>query len=143
MKILIVDDEIHIRKSMKRFFSLSGHTVTTAENGLSAKKKLEGEFFDAAVIDLKMPGMSGMELLCWISEQGLNLPTIIISAFGQIEDAVEAMKGGAVDYLTKPFDPGELEIRLKKIVEAHRMSHQIEAARRGGRIQSPPAGHRK
>ncbi|MBN2735815.1 MAG: sigma-54-dependent Fis family transcriptional regulator [Spirochaetales bacterium] len=116
MKILVVDDEKNIRESIVRYLKLEKIEALSAENGLSAKRMLEEDSFDAAVIDLKMPGMNGLELLAWIKEQGPSIPVIMISAFGEINDAVEAMKKGAKDYLVKPFDPEELMIRIKRLV---------------------------
>ena len=116
MRILIVDDEKNIRDSIARFLKLEEIEGVPVENGLVAKKLLEEEMFDAAIIDLKMDGMSGMELLSWIAQEGIRTPVIMISAFGEIHDAVEAMKKGARDYIVKPFDPDELVLRIKRII---------------------------
>jgi len=91
MKVLVVDDEKHIRDSLKRFMELEGIEVVCAENGLSGKRLLEREVFAACVVDLKMPGISGLELLRWIRNEGLRTPVIMISAYGEINDAVGAM----------------------------------------------------
>ncbi len=130
MKILVVDDERNVRDSIGKFLKLERMDVVGAENGLSAQRLLQQEVFSAAIVDVKMPGMDGLELLGWIKEEGLRLPLIMISAHGEIQDAVDAMKLGASDYIVKPFDPEELVIRLKKILEAQNLKNQVESARR-------------
>jgi len=112
MKILVADDEKNIRDSLKILLKQDGFEVECAENGLSAKRFLEDHDYDAAVIDLKMPGMTGLELLDWLQVNNFTIPVIMISAFGQVEDAVHALKMGAHDYIVKPFDP---EILLQKL----------------------------
>ncbi|RKX88541.1 MAG: sigma-54-dependent Fis family transcriptional regulator [Spirochaetes bacterium] len=114
MHVLIVDDEDNLRKTLAQYLSLEGWTVTEASNGLSAKKKLEEQAFNAVALDLRMPGMDGLELLEWLNGEGPSLPVVMMSAYGDVGDAVNAMKAGASDYLVKPFDPEELIIRLKK-----------------------------
>jgi two-component system response regulator AtoC len=131
MKILVVDDEKNIRSSIVNFLKLEKITALSAEDGLSAKKMLEDEVFDAAVVDLKMPGMDGLELLKWIQQEGPSLPVIMISAYGDINDAVTAMKLGAQDYIVKPFDPEELLIRLKRIVESQCLRKKLQSGNEG------------
>ena len=82
MHILIVDDEKNIRTSIKEFLSLEGFTSTEAENGLSAQKLLQEEVYDGVIMDLKMPGLTGLELLTWMKKEGPNIPVVMISAFG-------------------------------------------------------------
>ncbi len=130
MKILVVDDEKNVRDSIRRFLLLEDVEVAVAENGLSAQRLLRQEPFSAAVIDLKMPGMDGLQLLRWIREEGLRLPVIMISAYGEIRDAVEAMKLGARDYIVKPFDPEELHLRLRRIHETQTLLDRVELGRR-------------
>ena len=125
MRILIVDDEVNLRKSSAEYLTLEDFQVVEASNGLAARELLQKTKFDAAIIDIRMPGMSGLELLEWISEQGPCLPVVIISAYGEIDDVVKAMKLGASDYLTKPFDPQELTIRTRKAVEDYRLKRLI------------------
>lgn len=114
MKILIADDEQNIRESISKFLKLENYEIIQSANGLSAKRALEEEVFDLVILDLKMPGMTGLELLEWMQKEGLTPPVIMISAYGEIRDAVNAMKLGARDYLTKPFDPEELLIKIKR-----------------------------
>ena len=93
---------------------------------------LETEVFKAAVIDLRMPHIDGLSLLKWIQEEGPAIPVIMISAYGDIKDAVEAMKIGARDYIVKPFDPEELIIRIKRIIENRELKDRIELGKQEG-----------
>ncbi len=127
MRILIVDDEKNLRKTTAEFLRYHGFATAEAENGLSGQKLLQSESFDCAVIDLKMPGMNGLELISWIKSQGPEIPVIMISAYGEVEDAVTAMKLGAADYMTKPVNPEELIIRLNKNIEEYRLKKLIHS----------------
>ena len=130
MKILIVDDEPNIRDLMHRYLSLDGIDSDCAENGLSAQRMLAEVAYDACLVDLKMPGMDGLSLISWIRSEGFRMPIIMISAHGEITDAVCALKEGAQDYIVKPFDPEELVIRLKKLVEAQHLKNLVESETR-------------
>jgi DNA-binding NtrC family response regulator len=121
MRILIVDDEENLRKSLSAYVKTEGWESEQASNGLSARKLLEQGTFDALALDLRMPGMDGLELLEWIMSEGPAVPVVMMSAYGDVGDAVAAMKAGASDYLVKPFDPEELIIRLKKAVLGRRI----------------------
>jgi two-component system response regulator AtoC len=131
MRVLIVDDEKNIRESIRRYLATENIETVAAENGLSAKRLLQEQVFSAGIVDLRMPGMDGLQLLKWIREEGPRLPVIMISAYGEVQDAVEAMKLGAQDYVVKPFDPEELIVRLKKIVENQKLRDQIELVSQG------------
>ncbi|MDR3338245.1 MAG: sigma-54 dependent transcriptional regulator [Treponema sp.] len=133
MKVLIVDDEKNIRGSLKKYLSLEHIDTVESESGETALAFLEKENFDAVVLDLKLTGMSGQEVLEWMQKQGIASPAIMISAHGEIADAVNALKAGAKDYLVKPFDPAELVIRLSALVENKRRENLIEAERRTSR----------
>ncbi len=130
MKVLIVDDERNIRESIQRLFGLDGIDSVTAEDGRAGAARLVEEAFDAVVTDLKMPGMGGQELLEWMRAEGLRTPVVMISAFGEIEDAVRALKSGASDYLIKPFDPAELIHRVRGIVTNRKREDMLEAGSR-------------
>jgi len=130
MKILIVDDEPNIRDLMHRYLSLDGIESDCAENGLSAQRMLSEVAYDACLVDLKMPGMDGLSLISWIRSEGFRMPIIMVSAHGEISDAVSALKEGAQDYIVKPFDPEELVIRLKKLVEAQHLRNLVESETR-------------
>jgi two-component system response regulator AtoC len=127
MRVLIVDDERNIRESLGKYLALEGIDSKSAGTGEAALEYLEKEAFDAVILDLKLPGKSGQEVLEWIQGRGIPSPVIMISAHGQIADAVGALKTGAKDYLVKPFDPAELIIKLRGLVENKRRENVLEA----------------
>lgn len=131
MRVLICDDEENIRNLMKRFLALEEIESDAAENGLSAQRFLRENPYDALLVDLRMPGMDGLELIRWVREEGYRMPVIMISAHGDISDAVTALKEGAQDYIVKPFDPEELVIRIKTLVEASNLRSMIEQEKSG------------
>ncbi len=102
-KILIVDDEPEMRIAITEALKREGHQTEAAENGADALLRLEGEAFDLVISDVKMPKMSGQELLREIKEQWPHTQVIMMTAYGTIDNAVESMKQGAFDYLLKPF----------------------------------------
>jgi two-component system response regulator AtoC len=128
MKVLIVDDEKNIRESLGKYLSLEKIDSLCAENGEAALALLEREIFDAVILDLKLPGMNGQAVLEQMQKKGIPAPVIMISAHGEIPDAVQALKCGAKDYLVKPFDPAELCIRLRSLIENKRRENALEAA---------------
>jgi two-component system response regulator AtoC len=134
MKVLIVDDEKNIRESLKKYLRLESIEASGTETAEAALDLLEEESFDALVTDLKLPGSSGQALLETVQEKGFPVPVIMISAHGQIEDAVKALKAGARDYLVKPFDPAELIIKLRSLVENRRRENLIETETRSRRL---------
>ena len=127
MRILIVDDEKQLALSLKDYFEPDGVEADIALDGTAGRQKLEENPYDVLVSDLRMPGLDGMQLLRWVKDEGPNIPVIVMSAHGEIRDAVEAMKIGAYDYLVKPFDPDELLIRIRKAVENHRLALSFRA----------------
>lgn len=129
-RILIIDDEINMRKSLAGYLEQDGFETATSADAESGLKMLDAGFFSALILDLRLPGMDGLEMLSKIRGQGMNLPVIMISAHGDIEDAVKAMKLGANDYLVKPFDPAELLIRLEKALEADRLGRSAVIEKR-------------
>ena len=118
MKILIVDDETNIRDLMCRYMKVEGIEGVGAENAYSAQRILREEPFDGMLVDLKMPGMDGQQLVKWVRDEGFRMPIIMMSAHGEISDAVNALKTGVQDYIVKPFDPEEVIVKLKNLVEA-------------------------
>jgi len=120
-KILVIDDEQNIRKMLTRVLSPEGFIVKEADNGLEALKRLQEENYSLVLLDLKMPGLNGIETLKKIRENDLNLPVIMMSAYGSIPEAVEAMKLGALDYLIKPFDIEELKIIIKRTIKQYEL----------------------
>ena len=115
-KILIVDDELILRKSLARWLERDGHDIDVAENGEEALKKTETKKYDLMLVDIKMPGMSGIDVLKHIKGNDPEIAVVMITAFGSISTAIESMKNGANDYLLKPFDPNELSLLIEKIL---------------------------
>ncbi len=121
-KILIVDDELIMRESLAGWLERDGHYVEKAPSAEKALKKLEDIRFDILLVDIKMEGMSGLELLKQVKENDPDVEVIMITAYGSISTAIEAIKNGAYDYLLKPFDPDELGMLIEKII-----LHQAQA----------------
>jgi two-component system response regulator AtoC len=113
-RILIVDDEPSIRMVLRAHLNRSGYKVTAAENGAEAISLLRKEDFHLVVSDLKMPVIGGMEVLAHCKDTYPGLPVILITAHGTVDSAVEAIKNGAQDYVTKPFDSDELMPIIEK-----------------------------
>jgi two-component system, NtrC family, response regulator PilR len=107
--ILIVDDERSMRDFLKILLEKEGHRVNTVESGDKALAFLGSQSVDVVVSDIRMPGMSGIELLEAAKRQSPELPIIMITAFASPDDAVLAMKNGAYDYITKPFNLDEIK----------------------------------
>lgn len=121
MSIMIVDDERIVRESFLHWFERLGHRVEAASSGLEALKRLEEIPFDLLFVDIKMPGMDGIELLGKVKEEYPDTTVVIITAYGSIETAVNAMKIGAADYLLKPFKPEQLSLLMEKVAYQRRL----------------------
>jgi DNA-binding NtrC family response regulator len=116
MKILVVDDEVLIRDMIKKGLTqMGGFSVEVAQNGLEAIEKMEKDVFDLVLTDLKMPKMDGLELLKNIKGTRPEMMVILMTAYGSIETAVEAMRIGANDYITKPINFDDLLIHISKV----------------------------
>lgn len=107
-RVLLIDDERNIRMVVSQCLSLSGFEVVSAVNGYEGLSELGQQPYDLVLLDMMMPGIDGLETLRRIRESQPHLPVIMITAHGTIENAVESMKLGAVDYLRKPFTPEEI-----------------------------------
>ncbi|PKN70157.1 MAG: DNA-binding response regulator [Deltaproteobacteria bacterium HGW-Deltaproteobacteria-12] len=116
-KVLIVDDELNMRLVLAAMLKKEGYSVTSAADGLEALQILKSNKMDVVVTDLKMPRLDGMELLCRITEQYPQVPVIIITAHGTVATAVEALKRGALDYITKPFELDDLKNVISKAIK--------------------------
>jgi DNA-binding NtrC family response regulator len=115
MSIMVVDDEAIVRESLFHWFKKYGHVVETASSGFEALEKLETYPFQLLFVDIKMPGMNGIELLEKVKEEYPDTLVIIITAYGSIESAVKAMRIGATDYLLKPFKPDQISLVMERI----------------------------
>ncbi len=116
-KILIVDDEKIIRESLFHWFENEGYQVVIAEDGESGLAKFKNEKFDLVLIDMKLPGINGLQLLKEIKDIDSEVIVIMITAFASVPSAITAFKEGAYDYVTKPVDPDELTHIVKKALE--------------------------
>lgn len=116
-RILVVDDERDICRALEFLLSREGYKVTTAYSGQDALKKIETEEFDLVITDLKMEGITGMEVLERATVLRPNLIVVIMTAFGSVESAVEAMKKGAGDYIVKPFINEDVKMTVKRLLE--------------------------
>ncbi|MBI3983254.1 MAG: sigma-54-dependent Fis family transcriptional regulator [Gemmatimonadetes bacterium] len=123
-KILIVDDELSVRKSLEEWFLEDGFAVETAEDGTAALRKMDVGPFDIAVIDLKMPGMDGITLQKRVREIDPNAAIIILTAYASVQTAVEALKLGAFDYVTKPVDPDELSSTIRNALRQRELTEE-------------------
>ena len=123
-RVLIIDDEPSIRKVLAAHLKAQSYEVETASDGGEGISKLQSEQFHAVVTDLKMPGIGGLEVLHWVRSHDPGLPVVIITAHGTVDTAVEAIKLGAHDYITKPFDRDELKLILEKAVRTEQMQAQ-------------------
>ncbi len=121
-RLLIVDDEPSIRKVLQGHLQRAGHEVDTAVDGGQAIARLGERLYHAVVTDLKMPGIGGLELLHWVRQTYPGLPVVVITAHGTVDTAVEALKLGAHDYITKPFDRDELLLILEKALKVEEAS---------------------
>jgi DNA-binding NtrC family response regulator len=107
--ILVVDDELIVRESLSKWFREDGFKVEAAENAAAALNRLRDNHWNLMLVDIKMPGMDGIELLSRVREINKDIAVIIITAYGSVDTAVKALKQGAFDYVTKPIDPDYLD----------------------------------
>ena len=126
-KVLIAEDEEITLKHLSYALEKSGYAVTGVKNGIDALKQLGKEAFDFLIADIKMPGMDGLTLLKEVKGEYPDMDAIIITGFGSIESAVDAIKRGASDYITKPFNLDELILKLKKLQEKKRLEKENTA----------------
>ena len=113
--ILVIDDDERLRLLLRRFLEESGFRVTDASSALDARKFLDVIAFDLLVIDIMMPGETGLELLADI-RQNNNVPALFLTAMSDTEHRIEGLEAGADDYMSKPFEPRELVLRIKRIL---------------------------
>jgi DNA-binding NtrC family response regulator len=145
--ILIVDDELSVRESLQRWFADDGFTVDVASNAAEALQKMQGRRWDILLLDIKMPGMDGMELQQRINQLDPTATVIFITAYATVDTAVQALKAGAFDYVTKPVDPDHLshivQNALKQralLTQNERLQDQISEFAKADEIvgESPP-----
>ena len=128
-RILIVEDEAPMCELLMSFFSDKGYRVDTIQNGEGALGRLEEQDYALVITDIKLPGMSGLELLARIRVDWPEVAVIIMTAFSSISSAVEAMKLGAEDYIGKPFQLDELAITVEKALERLSLRREVKELR--------------
>ncbi len=121
---MVVDDEMIVRESLFHWFKRYGYKVDTATSGPEVLEKMEKRRFDMMLVDIKMPGMDGLELLENIKMEYPETLVVIITAYGSIETAIKAMKAGASNYLLKPFKPDQLALVMEKIGNQQRLTSE-------------------
>src|SRR5512147_512007 len=122
--ILIVDDEKNIRLTLTESLASLAIETDTASNGEEALAKLKEKDFGVILLDIRMPGMDGMEVLRRVREIRPDIRVIMITAYGTVESAVEAMKLGAVDFLQKPFDPEQVRELVSRVIDREKLDEQ-------------------
>jgi DNA-binding NtrC family response regulator len=137
IRVLVVDDERPIRFLMEKELPRAGCAVTCAESGEDALERLRTQEFDVVLMDLKMPGIGGLEALRRIRESGASAEVVVLTGHPDVTSAIEAMKLGAYDYLTKPFKLGEVELVLRRAAERRQLTQENAALRRMVAQRSP------
>jgi DNA-binding NtrC family response regulator len=125
-KILIADDEPSNRKILAQELTHKGFAVDTARNGREALTKIESVPPDLVILDYMMPEMTGLDVLRELRNRGNDTPVILITAYGSVERAVEVMKAGAYDFITRPFDPDYIELVVRKAIERQTLKREVE-----------------
>src|SRR5210317_645532 len=129
-KILVVDDDNNILRVIKLRLEAEGYQVTTAGKAKVALELANDDVFDFALVDLKLNGTNGIQLMENLHQLYPEMPVIILTAFGTIESAVEAMRRGAYSYLTKPFNYDELLIQTKNCLEKTLLTKEIKSLKK-------------
>jgi two-component system phosphate regulon response regulator OmpR len=114
--ILVVDDDARLRALLQRFLTEQGFRVSTAENAAAARAALSDMAFDLLVLDVMMPGETGLELTAALRAEGQEVPILMLTARGAPDDRIAGLEQGVDDYLAKPFDPRELALRIRTIL---------------------------
>ena len=139
-KILVIDDEAPLRHMLRLVLEKAGYRVIEAADGAAALAILEGESFDLVLCDIRMPEMDGLAFLDQVAARKLPVTLIMMSAYGSIDTAIECMKRGAYDYISKPFKPDEVILTLRKAEERLRLRRENDRLRDELATVSPPSG---
>ena len=132
IRILVADDDPDIVFGLSERLRWLGHDVVTANDGQAALAAVESHALDLALLDVSMPHLNGIEALKCMRKRWPNLPVVVVTAYGTIRLAVEAMKEGAVDFITKPFEPGQIDLIVATMVQ--RMDRHVEMTQLMGEI---------
>lgn len=128
-RVLVADDEKNMRWALKKALLNDGFIIDEAENGQDALNKFDANIYDLIILDIKMPEMNGIEVLKEIRNKDKDIPVIVITAYGTISSAIEAIKLGAADYIQKPFDIDELKHVIKKSLELTNLKEEVKFLR--------------
>src|SRR5271169_4250500 len=128
-KILIVDDDESVRWVLKKSLEKEGFETVLAKDGSEALSRLKEEEIAIVLMDIRMPGMGGLEALDKIQSEGKGTSVIIMTAQATMQNAIEAMRRGAFDYITKPFDLDEVNILVRKAIDVRRLSEEVNVLR--------------
>src|SRR6266403_811553 len=118
-RLLIVDDETNVRLNFRMTLETEGYEIFEARSGEQAVQLLAKHSFALAILDIRMPGMDGLELLAKMRESGIKVPAMIVTAYSDVPNAVKAMKLGAIDFLQKPLRPEDLRSIVTEILKRH------------------------
>ena len=140
-RIIIVEDERNVRMMYRAALETEGFDVTEAESGAIAVEKFAQATFDVAVLDLRMPEMDGLELLEVMRDKNIKTPAVIITAYGDVPNAVKAMKLGAIDFLAKPVTPEQLRALLNEVIERHAPSPSQDRKSSAPKYRAEPNIH--
>ena len=139
-RILVIDDQELMRDSLAETLNRAGYEVCAAENGREGLSRFDHDRFNLVITDLRMNDVSGMKVLGHVNRMTPEVPVIVITGHGSIENAVEAMKNGAFDYITKPFEPELIEVLVQRALKQHRLVCENESMRacldEGGRVRA-------
>ncbi|MCK5799262.1 MAG: sigma-54-dependent Fis family transcriptional regulator [Deltaproteobacteria bacterium] len=141
VRLLIVDDELHVRTSLAAWFRDDGYEVETASSGRDALEHLGNRAADILLVDIKMPGMDGLELQRRVHERAPEATVIIMTAHASVDTAILAMKEGAYDYVTKPFDPEDVSRLVNKAAERYQLMAENRALRQRLEAAEPTLIH--
>jgi DNA-binding NtrC family response regulator len=125
VNVLVVDDERNIRNNLTMVLEAAGYKVDSSGDGEDALTKCKTRHYDIAFVDIQMPKMGGLELLRYLRTLRPNLAVVIVTAYGTVGSAVEAMKLGAVDFMEKPFDPKVLLLLCEEIIQRQKMNKGV------------------
>jgi DNA-binding NtrC family response regulator len=136
-RILVIDDDQGVRDSMARMLRGAGYAVETAETGEDGVALAKGNAYDVILSDMRMPGISGLDVLKKLRDQRVDAAFIVMTGFGTVDTAVEAMKLGAVDFVQKPFFRDELLMRVKSVADRRQLARQVDLLQRQVRPAVP------
>ncbi|WP_224240535.1 response regulator [Hyalangium gracile] len=122
-RILLVDDEFDVREGLAKLLRMEGYVVTTAENGMVALERAKTQEFDLALTDLRMPGLSGVEVLIGLKKLHPKLPVIVVTGFASDATRANCLREGAYGFVAKPFDLDQLLSFIEKAIEVEKPTH--------------------